>query len=177
MRGGVTGLGEARGVLTESCVAPSAKSGHSRPGTGPASARGRNLAPDRGLSPLGAVESQAVDGKREPVVGVRLHQRPVFSPSFPPAKGNGRDVAGVVLRPARAHSLQHEEAPKQPHPHVHLTEVDEDGHQSDELGREVLQLEPVVLQQREEEGGQWRHQPSQGVRHKEDKVTRPHVGQ
>jgi hypothetical protein len=31
--------------------------------------------------------------------------------------------------------------------------VDEDGHQSDGVGREMLQLEPVVLQQREEEGG------------------------
>jgi hypothetical protein len=41
---------------------------------------------------------------------------------------------------------------------------------------EVLQLEPVVLQQREE-GGQRRHQPDQGVCRKEDEVTRPHVGQ
>jgi predicted polyphosphate/ATP-dependent NAD kinase len=37
--------------------------------------------------------------------------------------------------------------------HIHLTEVDEDGHQSDGVGREVLQLEPIVLQQCEEEGG------------------------
>jgi hypothetical protein len=99
-------------------------------------------------------------------VDIRLHQRPVFSPPFPPARGNGRDVAGTAQclalevvaadeRRAWAHSLQHEEAPEQPHrwlyPHVHLTEVDEDGHQSDGVGRKMLQLEPVVLQQREEE--------------------------
>jgi hypothetical protein len=116
----------------------------------------------------------------------------VFSPPFPPARGNRRDVAGVVRCPALevvavdeqrawARSFQHEEAPKQshrwPHPHVHLAKVDEDGHQSDGVGREMLQLEPVVLQQCEEEGGQWRHQPGQGVRHEEDEVTRPHVGQ
>jgi hypothetical protein len=98
-------------------------------------------------------------------VDVRLHQRPVFSPPFPPAKGNRHDVAGMARCPvlevvtaderhAWAQSLQHEEAPEQPHrwlhPHVHLVEVDEDGHQSDGVGREMLQLEPVVLQQREE---------------------------
>jgi hypothetical protein len=73
--------------------------------------------------PLGAVEGWAVDGKCEPVVDVRLHQRPVFSSPFPPARGNGRDVAGVAWCPtlevvatderrAGAHSLQHEEALK-----------------------------------------------------------------
>jgi hypothetical protein len=102
-------------------------------------------------------------------VDVRLHQRPVFSPPFPPARGNERDVAGMTRCPAleevtaderraRARSLQHKEAPEQPHrwlyPHVHLVEVDEDDHQSDGVRRKVLQLEPVVLQQREE-GGQW----------------------
>jgi hypothetical protein len=40
----------------------------------------------------------------------------------------------------------------------------------------MLQLEPVVLQQREEEG-QRQHQPRQGVRREEDKVPQPHVGQ
>jgi hypothetical protein len=48
--------------------------------------------------------------------------------------------------------------------------VDEDGHQRNGVGGEVLQLEPIILQQREEEGGQRWHQPSQGVRRKEDKV-------
>jgi hypothetical protein len=36
--------------------------------------------------------------------------------------------------------------------------MDEDDHQSDGVGRKMLQLEPIVLQQREEDGGQWRHQ-------------------
>jgi hypothetical protein len=49
------------------------------------------------------------------------------------------------------------------------------GHQSDGAGRKMSQLEPVVLHQREE-GGQWRHQPHQGVRREEDEVPRPHVG-
>jgi hypothetical protein len=34
----------------------------------------------------------------------------------------------------------------------------------------MLQLEPIVLQQREEEGGQWWHQPRQSVRREEDEV-------
>jgi hypothetical protein len=77
-------------------------------------------------------------------MGVRLHQRPVFCPALPPARGNGCDVTGMALRSALeivsidewwvlAHSLQYEEAPEQPHrrplPHEHLTEVDEDGPQ------------------------------------------------
>jgi hypothetical protein len=61
--------------------------------------------------------------KCEPVVGVRLHQRPIFSPALPPARGNGRDVTDMALCPmlevvaddewwALAHSLQYKEAPK-----------------------------------------------------------------
>jgi hypothetical protein len=102
-----------------------------------------------------------------------------------------RDVAGVARCPvlqvvatderwAQAHSLQHEEASEQPHrwlyPHIHLTKVDEDGHQSNGVGRKMLQLEPILLQQREE-GGQRRHQPRQGIRREEDEVPGPHVGQ
>jgi hypothetical protein len=117
--------------------------------------------------PLGTVEGRATDGKCEPVVDVRLHQRPVFSPLFPSARGNMRDVASVARcstlevvtadeRWAWARSLQHEEASEQPHrwlyPHVHLAEVNENGHQSDGVGRKMLQLEPIVLQQREEGG-------------------------
>jgi hypothetical protein len=90
------------------------------------------------------------------------------------------EVVTADERRACARSLRHEEALEQPHqwpyPHIHLAEVDEDGHQSDGVGRKMLQLEPVVLQQREE-GGQRRHQPHQGVRREEDEVPRPHVGQ
>jgi hypothetical protein len=86
-------------------------------------------------------------------VDVRLHQCPVFSPLFPPARGNGRDVAGMAQclaldvgatneRRAWSHSLEHEQALEQPHrwphPHVHLAEVDEGGHQSNGVGREML---------------------------------------
>jgi hypothetical protein len=57
------------------------------------------------------------------------------------------EVVAAYERRVQAHNLQHEEAPEKPHlgphPHVHLAEVDE----------EVMQLEPVGLQQREEEGG------------------------
>jgi hypothetical protein len=116
---------------------------------------------------------------------VRLHQRPIFSPMLPPARRNGRDVTGIALCLALevvvtdewwtlARNLQYEEVPEQPHrwphPHEHLAEVDEDGHQHNGVGREVLQLEPVILQQREEEGGQRWHQPNQGVCRKEDEV-------
>jgi hypothetical protein len=67
-----------------------------------------------------------------------------------------RDITGMALCPVvevvaadewwvLAHSLQYEEASEQPHrwphPHEHLAEVDEDGHQHNRVGREVLQLE------------------------------------
>jgi hypothetical protein len=142
--------------------------------------------------PLGAVEGRSVNRKCEPVIDVRLHQCPIFSPVLPPARGNRRDVTDMTLCSALevvaanewwalACSLQYEEASEQlhrwPHPYKHLAEVDEDGHQRIGVGREVLQLEPVILQQREEEGGQCRHQPSQGICRKENKVPWPRVGQ
>jgi hypothetical protein len=89
-------------------------------------------------------------------MGVRLHQRPIFSPALPPVRGNERNVTGMAMCPtlevvavdecqALTRSLQYEEASEQPHrwphPHEHLTEVDEDGHQHNRVGREVLQLE------------------------------------
>jgi hypothetical protein len=123
---------------------------------------------------------------------VCLHHRPIFSPALPPDRENEYDVTAMTLCPALkvvaanerwalAYNLQYEEASEQPHrrlhPHEHLTEVDEDGHHRNRVGREVRQLEPVILQQREEEGRQRRHQPSQGVCRKEDEVLWPHVGQ
>jgi hypothetical protein len=115
------------------------------------------------------VKSQSAGRKCEPVMGICLHQCLIFSPTLPPTKGNMRDVSGMALCPALevvatddwwalARSLQYEEAPEQlhqwPHPLEHLAEVDQDGHQHNGVGREVLQLEPIILQQREEEGGQ-----------------------
>jgi hypothetical protein len=35
-----------------------------------------------------------------PVMGIRLHQRPIFSPALPPARGNMRNVMGMALCPA-----------------------------------------------------------------------------
>jgi hypothetical protein len=46
-----------------------------------------------------------------------------------------------------------EQAHQRPHIDEHLTEVDEDCHQCEGVQRQVLKLEIVVLQQREEEGG------------------------
>jgi hypothetical protein len=104
------------------------------------------------------VEGRAADGKCEPVVDVRMHQHPVFSPPSPPARGNRHDAVGVARclalevvsadeRRARARNLQHEEALEQPHrwphPHIHLVQLDEDGHQSDGVWRKMLQLEPM----------------------------------
>jgi hypothetical protein len=93
-------------------------------------------------------------------VGIRLHQCPVVSPALPPAWGDKCDVPGVALCLALevvateewqvlARSLYYKEASEQPHqwphPHKHLTEMDEDGRQRDGVGRKVLQLEPVIL--------------------------------
>ena len=59
----------------------------------------------------------------------------------------------MVLALPRPH--QHEEVAEEgstcPHPHKHLTEVDEDGHLEDGVGREVLELESELLQQQQEE--------------------------
>jgi hypothetical protein len=73
--------------------------------------------------PLDAVEGRSADGKCEPVVDVRLYQCPIFSPMLTPARGNGRDVAGMALCPtlevvaadewwALACGLQYEKAPE-----------------------------------------------------------------
>jgi hypothetical protein len=56
-----------------------------------------------------------------------------------------------------------EQADIWPHANEHITEVDEDHQQNEGVWRQVLQLEPVELQQREEEGGQQRHHPSHDV--------------
>jgi hypothetical protein len=38
-------------------------------------------------------------------------------------------------------------------PHEHLHEVDEDGHEEDGVGGEVLELKTKLLQEQKEEGG------------------------
>jgi hypothetical protein len=90
------------------------------------------------------------------------------------------EVVATDERRVLARILHYEEVPEQPHrwphSHEHLAEVDEDGHQRDGVRRKVLQLEPIILEQREKEGGQRRHQPGQGICHKENEVSWLHVG-
>jgi hypothetical protein len=69
---------------------------------------------------------------------------------------------------------EHEQVHRRSHAHIHLTEVDEDCHQRDGVRRKVMELKVTPLQQREE-GGEWEHGPSQGVRGEEDILTGPHV--
>jgi hypothetical protein len=68
----------------------------------------------------------------------------------------------VVLSLPRLH--QHEEMAEEGgaggHPHEHLAEVDEDGRLEDGVGREVLKLEPELLQQQQEERRDWQLQPT-----------------
>jgi hypothetical protein len=68
----------------------------------------------------------------------------------------------VVLSLPRLH--QHEEMAEEGdaggHPHEHLAEVDEDGHLEDGVGRELLKLEPELLQQQQEERRDRQRQPA-----------------
>jgi hypothetical protein len=70
-----------------------------------------------------------------------------------------------------------EQAHRWPHADEHLIEVDEDSHQREGVQRQVLKLEAVVLQQREEEGGRWERVPSKGIRCKEDELIGLQVGE
>jgi hypothetical protein len=67
----------------------------------------------------------------------------------------------VVLSLPRLH--QHKEMAEEGgaggHPHEHLTEVDEDGRLKDGVGREVLKLEPKLLQQQQEDRRDRQRQP------------------
>jgi hypothetical protein len=53
--------------------------------------------------------------------------------------------------------------------------VGEDGHEEDGVGGEVLKLKAELLQEQEEEGGDWRHQPAHGVGVEEDELPRGQV--
>jgi hypothetical protein len=63
-----------------------------------------------------------------------------------------------------------EQGDRWPHADEHLIEVDKDHHQNEGVRRQVLQLEPIELQQHEEEGGHRRHQSSHGVAGEEDEL-------
>jgi hypothetical protein len=56
-----------------------------------------------------------------------------------------------------------EEGSTEGHTYEHLTEVDEDGHLEDGVGREVLKLKPELLQQQQEEGRDRQRQPARDV--------------
>jgi hypothetical protein len=51
------------------------------------------------------------------------------------------------------------------HPHEHLTEVDKDGHLEDGVGREVLKMEPELLQQQQEERRDRQRRPAGDEQH------------
>jgi hypothetical protein len=73
--------------------------------------------------------------------------------------------AEVVLSLPRLH--QHEEMAEEGgaggHPHEHFAEVDEDGRLEDGVVREVLKLEPELLQQQQEERRDRQRQPAGDV--------------
>jgi hypothetical protein len=60
-------------------------------------------------------------------------------------------------------------------PHEYLNEVDEDSHEEDGEGGEVLELKAELLQEQEEEGRDWWHQPTGDVRVEEDDLPRDQV--
>jgi hypothetical protein len=68
-----------------------------------------------------------------------------------------------------------EQAHRRSHAHVHLAEVHEDHHQHDGVRRQVLELKVVVLQKREKEGGERKHEPGQGIRCEVDKFVGLHA--
>jgi hypothetical protein len=60
--------------------------------------------------------------------------------------------------------------------HEHFTEVGENHHQHDDVRRQVVKLEIIVLQQREEEGGHQESEPGQRVGGEEGNLTALQVG-
>jgi hypothetical protein len=86
------------------------------------------------------------------------------------------EVVAAEMRCLPVHWAQHVKPPEQAHqwlhPHKHLAEVGEDHHQRDGVWRQVLKLKTIVLQQHNEEGGERRHEPDQGVRREVDEVAK-----
>jgi hypothetical protein len=72
---------------------------------------------------------------------------------------------GPHVAPSGAqHMVELKEVHRWPHDNVHYAEMHKDNHQGDGVWRQVLQLESIHLQQREEEGGEWEYQPRKGHR-------------
>jgi hypothetical protein len=55
--------------------------------------------------------------------------------------------------------------------------VDEDRHEKDGVGGEVMKLEAELLREQEEGGGDRRHLPAHGVRVEEDELPRGKVAE
>jgi hypothetical protein len=76
---------------------------------------------------------------------------------------------------------QCEEEPEQAHrrsdAHEHLAKVGKDCHQGDGKRRLVVELETLVLQQCEEEGGHRERKPGQRVGVEEDNLAAPQIGE
>jgi hypothetical protein len=56
------------------------------------------------------------------------------------------------------------------HSHEHLTEMDQNGHLEDGVGREVLELESELLQQQQEERRNRQRQPAEEIGDEEHKL-------
>jgi hypothetical protein len=132
-----------------------------------------------------AVEGWPVARQDEAVVGLGTGDHPVDALVFPPHAAEGGDVGYGRIRPRlkvvgtkMVLSLprldQHEEMAEEGsaggHPHEHLAEVDEDGRLEDRVGREVLKLEPELLQQQQEERRDRQSQPAGDVGDEHNKL-------
>jgi hypothetical protein len=125
-------------------------------------------------------------------VGVGLGDDPAFTPILPLGPGEGADVgvhhlvpelevvgADLALAPPCPDQgiKMPEDGGAGTDPHEHLHKVREDRHEEDGVGSEVMKLGAELLQEQEEEGGDWRHQPAHGVRVEEDELPRGKVAE
>jgi hypothetical protein len=128
--------------------------------------------------PMLAVEGWPVVRQDEAVVGLGAGDHPVAALVFPPCAAEGGDVGygrirprlkvvGSKMVPSLPRLDQHEEVAEEGstggHRYEHLAEVDEDGCLEDGVGREVLKLEPELLQQQQEERRDRQRQPAGDV--------------
>ena len=142
--------------------------------------------------PAVAVEEGLPGRQLKAVVGVGHGHDPVGAPVLPLGAGEGTDVgAGHPVPQLEVVGADDAPTPPKPDegiimpedgdagadPHEHLHEVDEDRHQEDGVGGEVLQLKPELLQQQEEEGGDRGHQPAADEGVEEDKLPHDQVAE
>jgi hypothetical protein len=79
----------------------------------------------------------------------------------------------VICAPPRGPQREEEleQAHRRLHAHIHLTEVDEDCHQGNGLQCQMVELETIVLQQREKKGGCSECEPDQGTGGEENNLA------